>query len=44
MVVWYMIDTGFSIYYGINFNAIFNTFYILLANVPLVLSYKYFKA
>jgi hypothetical protein len=41
--LWYLLDTGFSIYFGVYFNALFNTLLLLLAGLPLVFTWKEFN-
>ncbi|MFA9406022.1 MAG: hypothetical protein ACERKX_09430 [Anaerolineales bacterium] len=36
LLLWYVLDTGASIYYGVLFNALFNTAIFLAALIPLL--------
>jgi hypothetical protein len=36
VAMWYVLDTGISLYFGVNFNAIFNTSILILAALPLL--------
>jgi hypothetical protein len=36
LLLWYVLDTGASIYYGVLFNVLFNTVIFLVALVPLL--------
>ena len=36
LLLWYVLDTGASIYYGVLFNALFNTVIFLVALIPLL--------
>lgn len=40
---WYLLDTAISLYFGVTFNAIFNTLLIGLVMLPLIRTRKYFK-
>jgi len=37
---WYLLDTGISLYFGVTFNAIFNTLLLALAGLPLFMTRK----
>ena len=39
---WYVLDTAISAYYGVAFNAIFNTLLLLIVAPPLIFSKKWF--
>ena len=41
LLVWYVLDTGASLYYGVFFNAGFNTLLFLLAIIPLIFTRKF---
>lgn len=43
LVVWYLLDTGFSAYFGVGFNVIFNSLIMGVVGIPLVASYRSFK-
>ena len=43
LVLWYLLDTGFSLYYSVIFNAFFNTGILILFALPLVFTCKAFK-
>lgn len=40
---WYLLDTGISLYFGVNFNALFNTLLLVLIIPPLLGTRKLFK-
>jgi hypothetical protein len=42
MIVWYIADTAISFYYGVYFNAVFNTLILFLVILPLLFTYKFF--
>lgn len=42
LALWYLLDTGFSINFGVYFNAMFNTLLLLLAGLPLAFTWKEF--
>jgi len=42
LTVWYLLDSGLSIYFKVYFNAIFNTGLLILAAFPLVSTRKSF--
>lgn len=42
LLVWYLVDTAISLYFGVYFNALFNTGLFLLLAIPLAFSRKYF--
>lgn len=42
--LWYLLDTGISIYFHVYFNALFNTLLLVLAGLPLVFTWKAFDA
>ena len=42
LLLWYVLDTGISLYYGVAFNAIFNTAILVLALIPLAYTRKEF--
>ena len=35
---WYLLDTGISLYFGVTFNALFNTLLLALAGLPLFMT------
>ena len=37
---WYLLDTGISLYFGVTFNALFNTLLLALAGLPLFMTRK----
>jgi len=41
--LWYVIDTSLSLYYGVPFNALFNTTLLLLVAIPLGFTHRYFR-
>lgn len=41
--VWFVIDTSLSIYFGVYFNALFNSILFLLFIIPLLFIKNYFK-
>ncbi len=41
--LWYLLDTGFSLYYSVFFNALFNTSLLLLFTLPLAFTRKAFQ-
>jgi hypothetical protein len=43
LVVWYLLDTGVSAYFGVGFNVIFNSFIMGVVVIPLIASYRAFK-
>ena len=42
-VVWFIIDTIISVYYGVGFNVFINIAFILFVSLPLLFTRKYFK-
>jgi hypothetical protein len=40
--LWYLLDTGLSICFGVYFNALFNTLLIVLAGLPLIFTWGEF--
>lgn len=42
LLLWYILDTGISLYFGVVFNAIFNTAIMALAVIPLAFTWKEF--
>ncbi len=42
VLLWFFIDTGYSLYYGVNINAVFNLITLALFLIPLLLTRKYF--
>ena len=44
LVVWYVLDTGLSAYFGVNFNVAFNSLILVIAAIPLVATLKTFNA
>jgi hypothetical protein len=42
--LWYLLDTGISAYFNVNINVIFNSFILGLLAVPLIGSYRFFRA
>ncbi|MBU0493992.1 MAG: hypothetical protein KKA73_30200 [Chloroflexi bacterium] len=42
LLLWYLIDTPISLYFGVVFNAVFNTLLLVLAIPPLVFTRKHF--
>lgn len=43
LMVWYLVDTGFSLYIGFWRNAVLNTVLAILFGVPLVATRRYFR-
>ncbi len=43
LLLWYVLDTGISLYFGVYFNALFNTVLLVLGLVPLLFTWKQFK-
>ena len=43
LVFWYVLDTGISVFFGVNFNAIFNTLLIILFTPPLIATRKHLR-
>lgn len=43
LALWYVLDTGISLYYRVYFNALFNTLLLILAGLPLGLTWKSFQ-
>lgn len=39
---WYLLDTAISLYFGVNFNALFNTLLLIMVLIPMTFSRKYF--
>ena len=44
LTVWYITDTAISLYYGVHFNAIFNTLIFVLVILPLLFTHNCFTA
>jgi hypothetical protein len=42
VLFWYVLDTAISLYYGVGFNAVFNTILLILILLPLVFTRKQF--
>lgn len=42
ILFWYILDTSISLYYGVNFNALFNTILFVAGLLPLVFTYRNF--
>jgi len=42
LLLWYLIDTSISLYFGVVFNAVFNTLLLALAIPPLAFTRKHF--
>lgn len=42
ILLWYLVDTAISLYFGVNFNAVFNTMLFVLVMLPLVFTRKQF--
>ncbi|MGR9115921.1 MAG: hypothetical protein ACU85E_09160 [Gammaproteobacteria bacterium] len=42
VLLWFAIDTGYSLYYGVTINALFNLMTLTLFLVPLLFTRKYF--
>ena len=42
--LWYLADTAVSLYFGVGFNAAFNTIVLILVWVPLALTWKAFRS
>ena len=43
LIVWYLLDTLTSIYYGVMFNVLSNTGFLILFGIPLIFSKKFFR-
>jgi hypothetical protein len=43
LVVWYILDTSLSLYYGVFFNVAFNSLLLVAAAVPLMLTRRAFR-
>lgn len=43
IIVWYVIDSGFSVLVGIVSHALFNTGFLILFAIPLAASYRYLR-
>ena len=43
LLLWYTLDTAISLYFGVYFNALFNTILLALAIPPLAFTWKQFK-
>ena len=43
VLVWYVVDTAFSLYSGVPANALFNTAFLVLFAIPLVATYRHFQ-
>jgi len=43
LLVWFLIDTSISLYFGVYFNAAFNTILLVLVILPLAFTRKYFR-
>lgn len=44
IIVWYVIDSGFSVVIGIVSHALFNTGFLILFAIPLAATYRYARA
>jgi hypothetical protein len=44
MAVWYVLDTGTSMYFRVNFNVVFNSLILVLVSIPLVVSYRWMRS
>ena len=42
ITLWFVVDTVFSLYYGVSINAVFNLFTLVLFALPLLFTWKYF--
>jgi hypothetical protein len=42
LLLWYLIDTPISLYFGVVFNAVFNTILLALMVPPLVFTRRHF--
>lgn len=42
LALWYVIDSGLSVYWGFSMNAVFNTVFAVLFAIPLVATYRDF--
>jgi len=42
LIAWYLVDTALSIYFGVTFNALFNTVLVLAAMPPIYFTRKVF--
>lgn len=42
ILVWFVVDTGISIYMHVYFNAVFNIIVVMLAGLPLAMTYREF--
>jgi hypothetical protein len=42
MLVWFIVDTAISLYFGVIFNALFNTFLLIAVMIPVTMSHKAF--
>ncbi len=42
MIVWFVVDTAISIRYGVGFNVVVNTIFLLLALLPLIFTRTHF--
>jgi hypothetical protein len=43
LMVWFMLDTGVSLAYGVVFNVVVNTILLILAGLPVASTLKYFS-
>ena len=43
VLVWYVVDTAFSLYSGVPANALFNTAFLVLFAIPLAATYRHFR-
>ena len=43
ILLWYIVDTSISLYYGVVFNALFNTLLFVSGFLPLMFTYREFK-
>ena len=43
LLLWYVFDTGISLYFGVTFNAIFNTLLLILIAPPMIATKKNFQ-
>jgi len=42
LITWYLVDSAISLYFGVIFNAIFNSIIFILVLLPLVMTRKHF--
>ena len=43
LLIWFLIDTGFSLYYRVHINVILNVILLVLGILPLALTKKFFR-